>query len=94
MNIQSISKTDKVAVVKLNADELVILGNALYLATKELGEDALHITSNGCENNPAAHQLYSEIMIARDLCQYGHIDDFCLEQVNKHRRKPPKTNNK
>lgn len=76
MDIQSISKTDKVAVVKLTADELVILGNALYTASKD------------CENNQKAHQLYSEVIIARDLSQYGHIDDFCLEQINKHRKKP------
>ena len=24
-------------------------------------------------------------MIARDICQYGHIDDFCLEQIIKER---------
>ena len=24
-------------------------------------------------------------MIARDICQYGHIDNFCLEQIVKER---------
>lgn len=26
-------------------------------------------------------QLYSDMMIDRDLCQYGHVDNFCLRNV-------------
>ena len=25
------------------------------------------------------------MMMARDLCQYGHIDDFCLQNIVRYR---------
>lgn len=30
-------------------------------------------------------QLYSDMMMARDLCRYGHVDDFCLHNIVKCR---------
>ena len=73
MNIQSISKKDKEVVVTLNADELVRLCNVLYLQEKY--DDNLH------------YKLYGNLMIARDLCQYGHIDNFCFERIAECRSK-------
>ena len=26
-------------------------------------------------------ELYSNMIMARDLCQYGHVDDFCLHNI-------------
>ena len=74
MNIQKISKKKREAIVSLSADELVKICNALYGA-----EDS--------HKNELYYRLYSDMTIARDLCQYGHIDDFCLEQIAKAREK-------
>lgn len=73
MNIQNISKPEQKAIVELNAAELVIICNALYsqINEKRDREDFL--------------QLYSDAMIARDLCQYGHLDNFCLHNIVKCR---------
>lgn len=69
MNIQNISKENKETVVKLSADDLTIICNALYAQLPE------------SQKNERLLQLYSDMMIARDLCQYGHIDNFCLQNV-------------
>lgn len=73
MKIQNISKPEQKAIVELNATELVIICNALYsqINEKKDREDFL--------------QLYSDAMIARDLCQYGHLDNFCLQNIVKCR---------
>lgn len=73
MNIQNISKENKETVVKLSADDLTIICNALYAQLPE------------SQKNERLLQLYSDMMIARDLCQYGHIDNFCLQNVVKCR---------
>lgn len=76
MDIQNISKEDREAVIKLNADELVVICNALYSckAQKDMQKDLFY-------------RLYGDIMIARHLCQYGHIDQFCLDCINDCRGK-------
>lgn len=66
MNIQNISKKDKNVTVELNADELVTICNVLALST---------------ENKENYLQLYSDMALARDLCQYGHVDNFCLTDI-------------
>ncbi len=68
MNIQNISKKDSEVTVSLSADELVKICNVLY-NTKEDDKNELY------------YKLYSEMMIARDMCQYGHIDNFCLSRI-------------
>lgn len=68
MNIQNISKKDREVTVELSADELVKLCNVLY-STEEKNKNELY------------YQLYSELMMARDLCQYGHVDNFCLGNI-------------
>lgn len=72
MNIHSISKENNKVIVELTSDELVKLCNILYLTEDE-------------NKNEIYYKLYSDLMIARDLSQYGHIDDFCMEQIQKCR---------
>lgn len=72
MTITNISKEDKKATIELSSSELVDICNALH-------------ASSSTNKNEQYHTLYSELMIARDICQYGHIDDFCLEQIIKER---------
>lgn len=76
MTIQTISKEDKNVTVELSADDLVVICNALYLHSKE--QD---LQSKEQKTNDHFFQLYSDMMIARDLCQYGHVDNFCLRNV-------------
>ena len=66
MNIENISNEKGDVLVRLSKDDLVGICNALYRQTEEQ-ENIL--------------QLYSDMMMARDLCQYGHIDDVCLQNV-------------
>lgn len=73
MNIQNISKENQKAIVELTADDLVIICNALYAQ------------SDKKKNNDYFMQLYSDMMMARDLCQYGHVDNFCLHNIVKCR---------
>lgn len=76
MTIQTISKEDKNVTVELSADDLVMICNALYLHSKE--QD---LQSKEQKTNDHFLQLYSDMMIALDLCQYGHVDNFCLRNV-------------
>lgn len=72
MTITNMSKEDKKVTVELSSTELVDICNALCKASEENQNDRFHTT-------------YSELMITRDICQYGHIDNFCLEQIVKER---------
>lgn len=73
MNIQNISKKKRNVIVELEADDLVMICNALY---SQLEEE---------KNREPFLQLYSDMMMVRDLCQYGHIDNFCLSNIVKCR---------
>lgn len=73
MNIQTISKEKKEVMVELTADDLGIICNALYA---QLGEK---------KHNDTFMQFYSDMMMAKDLCRYGHVDDFCLHNIVKCR---------
>lgn len=73
MNIQNISKENREVTVELSADDLVIICNALYAQSSEK------------KDNDYFMQLYSDMMMARDLCQYGHVDNFCLHNIVKCR---------
>lgn len=75
MNIQSISKENQEVTVKLSKDDLINICNALYAQS---GEE---------KDNDYFMQLYSDMMMVRDLCQYGHVDDFCLTSIVKCRSK-------
>ena len=69
MNIQNISKDKGKTTIELSADELVIICNALYSQLDEKKDSDRFL------------QLYSDMMLARDLCQYGHVDNFCLSNI-------------
>ena len=73
MDIKKLSKEERMAIVELSADDLVMICNALYGQYEEK------------KDNENFSRLYSDMMIARDLCQYGHIDNFCLSRINKSR---------
>ena len=76
MTIQTISKEDENVTVELSSDDLVMICNALYLHSK-----VYDLRSKGQKTIDHFLQLYSDMMMARDLCQYGHIDNFCLRNV-------------
>lgn len=78
MNIQSISKEKREVTVCLNADELVILGNIMHLAST-------HATQTKPSNTEKMASLYADIILARDLCQYGHLDNFSLSHIVRNR---------
>lgn len=67
MNIHEISKERGRVVVELSADDLINICNSLYSQLEK--------------NNARFLRLYSDMMMIRDLCQYGHIDDFCLDRI-------------
>lgn len=73
MEILKISKTEKEAVVRLSVEEMKVICNMFYRTGEKI------------EGDPLYHQLYSEMLIANDLAQYGHIDNFCFRQVVKER---------
>ncbi|SHK31005.1 hypothetical protein [Hespellia stercorisuis] len=80
MNIQSISKKDKEIVTILDAEELVLIGNVMYQATKHQDSGDIRLTEQ-------FYRLYSDIMIARNLCKYGHLDNFSFEHIEQARKK-------
>lgn len=75
MDILSISKDKNESLIRLDSTELVALCNVLYQATKNNNANA------------TVYQLYGNLMIARDLSQYGHIDGFCFDNIAKCREK-------
>jgi len=72
MNIQEISKVNREVTVTLSADELIKICNALY-----------HM--NDKDKSDTYNQLHSELILARDLCQYGGIDNFSLSCIVDYR---------
>lgn len=76
MNIQNISKEERQVTVTLNADELVAICDAMYSCKtqKNMQKDLFY-------------RLYSDMMITRNICQYGYIDQFCLDRINDCRSK-------
>lgn len=73
MNILNITKNEGSVTAELSADDLVMICNALYAQYEE----------NGCKEKFL--ELYSDMMLAKDLCQYGHIDSFTLRKIVKCR---------
>lgn len=74
MDIQNLSKEHATVTVKLKADELVLICNLFYMAQTEKEKKTEKFL-----------QLYSDMMLCRDLCQYGHVDNFCLSEITKCR---------
>lgn len=67
MTIQSILK-DKEVTVTLSCSELNEICNYLYSVAEKKEIDK---------------KLYAQFMIARDLSQYGHIDNFSFNSISK-----------
>ncbi len=75
---------DREVTVRLSADEIVKLCNSLHYAPEK-------------QQNDIYHKLYSDLLLVRDICQYGRIDNWGLAKVveqrglgniNKHIRGP------
>lgn len=74
MQILNMSHEKQTVVVELNSSELVKLNNALFHAPEE-------------DRGTLFYKLRSEMILARDLCQYGHVDDFSLARIVECRKK-------
>ena len=68
MTILSVSREKSEAVIRLNSSELVEMCNVLYKAQND-------------DKKKIFYQIYGNMMMARDLSQYGHIDDFCFGKI-------------
>lgn len=60
----------------LNKDELVLLCNTMYYAEKA-GVDEV--------KKELFHKTYADLIIAKDLCLYRHIDDIELNFIMRER---------
>lgn len=85
MNIQSISKEKREVTVRLDADELVMLGNIMHLASKHTNQAESSDTKSTNTHKEKLASLYADIILARDLCQYGHLDNFSLSHIVRNR---------
>lgn len=85
MNIQSISKEKREVTVRLDTDELVMLGNVMYLASKHINQMNPSDTKSTNVHKEKLASLYADIILARDLCQYGHLDNFSLSHIVRNR---------
>lgn len=72
MNILSINKEKREAVIKFDCSELVALCNAIFHETEAKEEKV----------NPIIWRLDYGITVASNLSQYGHIDSFALGRLN------------
>ena len=84
MHIEKLSVKDREVTVSLSADEIVKLCNSLHYTPEK-------------QQNDIYHKLYSDLLLMRDICQYGRIDNWGLVKVveqrglgniNKHIRGP------
>lgn len=77
MVIENISKEKRRVTISLSSDELVKIGNVMHLAENDekFSKDELFF------------MLYSDIVLARDICQYGHLDSFSYGRVAELRDK-------
>ena len=72
MTINEISQTKGTVTVTLTADELITLCNIMHNAPET-------------SKNDKYYKLDADLVLARDLCQYGHIDNFSLSRVVDNR---------
>lgn len=80
MNIVSLSHEKQEATITFSTTELVGLCNVLYQYLKQ-------------NENKKLHKLHGDLMIARDISNYGHIDDFCFERIAMCRAQATALNN-
>lgn len=74
MTILSVSKEKNEAIIRLDSSELVELCNVLYKAQSD-------------DKKQRFYQIYGNMMLARDLSQYGHVDAFCFGKIAECREK-------
>lgn len=82
MKIENISKSNEQVTMTLNKDELVLLCNTMYYAEKASVDEV---------KRELFHKVYADLIIAKDLCQYGHIDDFDFKLIMNERNIPGST---
>lgn len=70
----------KSADVTLSSDELVKLNNVLYFYEQHHAE-----FEDSSELDEKSNEIWAQIIIAMNISQYGHLDDFALKCVNKRR---------
>lgn len=73
MRVETVSMERREAILTLDASELVLLCNALYDFPEE-------------HRNKRYYKLRSDLMLVRDMSQYGHVDDFCLQRIMECRK--------
>lgn len=71
--------------VTLSADELVYLSNILYFYERHHKEVRDECQASPNRLKPLHHEIAAQIITARDLCQYGHLDTFSLKCLVKHK---------
>lgn len=69
----------KKAEVTLDADELVCISNVMYFYEKHHMDDP-----DASEPGSTFNELYKQVVTARDLCQYGHLDGHVLGDIAAH----------
>lgn len=74
MTIVSISKEKREATITLDASELVELCNAMFHA-------------KGKRDSQRFYHIYGNLMMVRDLSQYGHLDGFSFDSIAQCREK-------
>lgn len=80
MEVLRIDKTTQEVIVTLNSSELIELSNIFYEAQKEKDVKARF------------YALYADLIMCKDLCQYGHIDAFSFERMLECREKVKQLN--
>lgn len=73
MRIETVSMERREAILTLDANELVLLCNVLYHLPVE-------------HRSKPYYLLRSDLMLARDMSQYGRIDNLCLEKIMECRK--------
>lgn len=76
MKIQNISKPDAEIIVTMSTSDTICLCNAIYKAINE---------NYGCESDTRLQELYADLMLARDLSQYGHLDTHSFNCIAEAR---------
>lgn len=81
MKIKNISKSKEQVTMTLNKDELVLLCNTMYCVENAKDDD-----SKREAKRELFHKTYADLIMVKDLCQYGHIDKFSFDCM-MHERK-------
>lgn len=77
MNIKNISKKDGQVTMTLDKDELTVICNSMD-CVERAGEDE--------SKRELFHRVYADLILANDLCRYGHIDDFSFGCITRERK--------